>query len=203
MQHQFQLIQPQPPPPEEFLETPEQQQTPVLTEFPSDVLPPEEFYPSREALIEAANAWAVARGYVFIIERSTKERNNGRTTITMACDRCKSPADPDRERIRRSAPSQRTGCKFSILAKQLSSMTTWSLRHRAAEYSVHNHAPSATTKNSRPTRGRPRGSIASAGTRASTIRPVKPPRTPYQIQPVDNRIQGRLALVTGARFVLT
>ncbi|KAJ0128476.1 hypothetical protein HZ326_28426 [Fusarium oxysporum f. sp. albedinis] len=61
-------------------------QTQSSAPFPSDCLPPEGEFESREALFEAINAWAATRGYAFITGRSTKEKT-GRRTITYMCDR--------------------------------------------------------------------------------------------------------------------
>ena len=50
-------------------------------------LPPLATYPSREALFEAIQSWAKARGYALTIASSKRVRN-GRQKVYYACDRC-------------------------------------------------------------------------------------------------------------------
>ena len=49
-------------------------------------LPPLAIYPSKEALFEAIQSWAKARGYAFTIGKS-KRLNNQRQKVYYACDR--------------------------------------------------------------------------------------------------------------------
>jgi hypothetical protein len=109
--------------------------------FPDDSLPPEGEFESRDALVKWINSWAISRGYAFITGRSTKEKT-GRTTVTYMCDRARSPPDSTKLRQRKTT-SRRTGCEFSILAKESRDRTSWALTHRPGEqFSVHNHEPS-------------------------------------------------------------
>lgn len=106
-----------------------------------DVLPPEGLYESREALLTAINSWAKPRGYAFTTGKSTKTPN-GRVKVVFACDRNKEPPSSSDGRIRRTS-SRRTGCKFSVLAKQSRDGSTWVLTHRPdRECAKHNHPPS-------------------------------------------------------------
>src|ERR1700716_1801304 len=49
-------------------------------------LPPLATYPSREALFEAIQSWAKARGYAFTVGKSKRVRD-GRQKVYYACDR--------------------------------------------------------------------------------------------------------------------
>jgi hypothetical protein len=49
-------------------------------------LPPLATYPSREALLEAIQSWAKARGYAFTVGKSKRVRD-GRQKVYYACDR--------------------------------------------------------------------------------------------------------------------
>jgi hypothetical protein len=112
-----------------------------ISQFPDDVLPPEGIYESRAALFTAANAWAKPRGYAFTTGKSTKTPN-GRTKVTVACDRTRQPPNPLTDRRRRTS-SRVTGYKFSVLAKESPDKNTWVLVHRPGkEYAQHNHLPS-------------------------------------------------------------
>jgi len=117
--------------------------TPIPTRpsFPDDCLPPEGYYDLREALFIAINEWAKTRSYAFITSRSTIKQ--GIRTVTYACNRRGTPPSPSRRRERKTS-TRGTNCLFSILAKE-SSSGFWSLRHRAAEFSIHNHGPSSHT----------------------------------------------------------
>ena len=111
--------------------------------WPDDALPPEAVYESRESLLAAINSWAKPRGYAFTTGKSRKTPN-GRTKVGFACDRNKLPptVSSDRQRQRRTC-SRRTGCKFSVLAKESSDGTSWTLQYRPdREYALHNHPPS-------------------------------------------------------------
>ncbi|KJZ69936.1 hypothetical protein HIM_10674 [Hirsutella minnesotensis 3608] len=109
--------------------------------FPSDTLPPKGTYESRESLVAAINTWAKPRGYAFTTGKSLKTAN-GRVRVILACDRNKPPPSASTERVRRTT-SRRTGCKFSVLAKQSRDGTTWALTHRPdGECARHNHPPS-------------------------------------------------------------
>ncbi len=61
--------------------------------FPADVVPPEGVYPTRQAAIEAANAWAKPRGYALTTMRP-KSSPIGLVTVVLACDRYGRPAGP-------------------------------------------------------------------------------------------------------------
>ena len=109
--------------------------------FPTDVLPPEAVYESRDALFKAINAWAAPRGYAFTTGRSKKEVT-GRHTVTYACDRCSRPPDPLKERQRKTT-TRGTGCPFSVLAKESLDKSTWTVKHRPdRRFGAHNHEPS-------------------------------------------------------------
>ncbi|PWI65091.1 hypothetical protein PCL_07390 [Purpureocillium lilacinum] len=109
--------------------------------FPTDALPPEATYESRESLLAAINAWAKPRGYAFTTGKSLKTPN-GRVKVIFACDRNKQPPSASIERTRRTS-SRRTGCKFSVWAKQSRDRCTWVLSHRPdPECATHNHPPS-------------------------------------------------------------
>ena len=110
--------------------------------FPDDVLPPEGHYDSREELRTAINAWAAPRGYAFVIGRS-RTTKNGRSEVIFNCDRgAGRRPSASRKRIRETE-SRRTGCLFSVIAKESLCKTIWSLRHRpGAGFSEHNHEPS-------------------------------------------------------------
>lgn len=109
--------------------------------FADDVLPPEGIYESRESLFTAINSWAKPRGYAFTTGKSSKTPN-GRVKIVYACDRNRLPPSNSIERIRRTS-SRKTGCKFSVLAKQSLDGSTWILSYRPdKECTKHNHPPS-------------------------------------------------------------
>ncbi|KAJ3453427.1 hypothetical protein MRS44_017674 [Fusarium solani] len=108
--------------------------------FPDDVLPPEGNYNSREELHTAINAWAAPRGYAFTSWRSSKTSNQ-RIGVIFGCDRggyARPSKNPQRQTV-----SRRTGCLFSVMAKESQCGTIWSLRHRSgADFKQHNHEPS-------------------------------------------------------------
>jgi hypothetical protein len=113
----------------------------MAQKFVEDVLPPEGIYKSCEALLTAINSWAKPRGYAFTTGKSTKTPN-GRVKVVYACDRNKQPPSSSAERVRRTS-SRRTGCKFSVLAKESRDGSTWVLSHRPdKECAKHNHPPS-------------------------------------------------------------
>ncbi|KJZ68587.1 hypothetical protein HIM_12020 [Hirsutella minnesotensis 3608] len=109
--------------------------------FGEDVLPPEGIHETRESLLAAINSWAKPRGYAFTTGKSTKTANR-RVKVTYAYDRYKAPPSPRIDRIRQTS-SRRTGCKFSVLAKQSREGGSWVLAHRPdRECARHNHPPS-------------------------------------------------------------
>ena len=109
--------------------------------FPSDCLPPEGDYESRDALFKSINAWAAPRGYAFVTGRSTTEKT-GRQTVTYTCDRACRPPNASITRQRKTT-TRGTNCQFSVLAKQCLDMSTWALKHRPdRRFSSHNHEPS-------------------------------------------------------------
>jgi hypothetical protein len=110
-------------------------------------LPPEATYSSKEELYTSIQAWAAQHHYAFRIERSTKIDNSIRTRILYSCDRAglvppaNHPQNSLQDRKRRTA-TRKTGCQFSIVARERMD-TQWELRHRPGiEYSIHNHPPS-------------------------------------------------------------
>lgn len=112
-----------------------------VASFPSDCLPREADYLSRDALFSSINAWAVTRGYAFTTGKSTKERS-GKRTVTYACDRSCRPPSETTERQRKTT-SRGTNCPFSVLAKESLDKKTWTLRHRQdPRFSLYNHEPS-------------------------------------------------------------
>lgn len=112
-----------------------------LSAFTHDAIPPEGIYDSRESLFTAINSWAKPRGYAFTTGKSSKTPN-GRIKVVYACDRNKLPPSASVERTRRTS-SRRTGCKFSVLAKQSLDGNTWVLTHRPdKDCTKHNHPPS-------------------------------------------------------------
>ncbi|OAQ58237.1 transposase-like protein [Purpureocillium lilacinum] len=113
----------------------------MASAFADDALPPEGVYDSREALFKAINEWAKPRGYAFTTVKSSKTPN-GRVKVVYACDRNRLPPSHAVERVRRTA-SRKTGCKFSVLAKESLDRSTWILGHRPdKECGEHNHPPS-------------------------------------------------------------
>ena len=109
--------------------------------FPGDALPPEAFYESRESLFASINSWARPRGYAFTTGKSLKA-SSGRTKVIYACDRNKAPPSASTARQRRTC-SRRSGCKFSVWAKESLDGNSWVLSHRPGEeFSQHNHIPS-------------------------------------------------------------
>jgi hypothetical protein len=109
--------------------------------FVEDVLPPEGVYESRESLLTAINSWAKPRGYAFTTGKSTKTPRE-RIKVVYACDRNKQPPSASIERVRHTS-SRRTGCKFSVLAKQSLDRSAWVLSYRPdKECARHNHPPS-------------------------------------------------------------
>ena len=110
--------------------------------FVEDTLPPEGTFDSRESLLVAINSWAKPRGYAFTTGKSSKTEN-GRIKVVYACDRNKQPPSSGTTRVRQTS-SRRTGCQFSVLAKQSRDGGTWVLSHRPnKECAKHNHPPSA------------------------------------------------------------
>ncbi|KAF6527985.1 hypothetical protein HZS61_008287 [Fusarium oxysporum f. sp. conglutinans] len=87
--------------------------------FPDDAMPPEGQYSSREELVTAINAWAAPRGYAFSV-KSSVVTPSGRTRVIYSCDRGAGKAPkvkPAKERKRKTT-TRRTGCQFSIAAKE-------------------------------------------------------------------------------------
>jgi len=111
-----------------------------MATFPDDCLPPERHFASREALFESINLWAKPRGYAFVTQRSTKEKN-GTLRVIYACDRSRHPPSGSLKRQRRTT-TRRTNCLFSILAKEAAD-GSWALTHRPdPRFAEHNHEPS-------------------------------------------------------------
>ena len=102
-------------------------------------LPPLATYPSRDALLEAIQSWAKARGYAFTVGKS-KRVPDGRQKVYYACDR-HSLLKPHTGRVR-STQSRGSGCLFSILALETPSLG-WEVRYRLeSKFNTHNHPPS-------------------------------------------------------------
>jgi hypothetical protein len=127
---------------------------PLLADTPSPPtympLPPEATYSSKEELYTSIQAWAAKHHYAFRIERSTKIHNSGRTRILYSCDRA-GPVPPANHPQRslqdrkRHTATRKTGCQFSIVAREHAD-TQWELRYRpGTEHSIHNHPPSQST----------------------------------------------------------
>lgn len=105
-------------------------------------MPPEATLPSRDALFQYINNWALTRGYAFTNGKSTVEKS-GLRTVTYSCDRRGASPSPSKQRIRQTA-SRCTGCLFSVLGKQLKDNGGWALRYRRDErFATHNHEPSS------------------------------------------------------------
>jgi hypothetical protein len=121
-------------------------QSPVMSST-SMPLPPEATYSSNEELYASIQAWAAQHHYAFRIERSTKIDNSTRTRVLYSCDRAglvpptKHPQNTLQNRKRCTA-TRKTGCRFSIIARERID-AQWELRYRPGiEFSVHNHPPS-------------------------------------------------------------
>ena len=109
--------------------------------FPGDALSPEAIHKSRESLFAAITSWARPRGYAFTTGKSLKT-SNGRTKVIYACDCNQALPTTSTARQHRSC-SQRTGCKFSVWAKESLDGNAWVLSHRPGEeFGEHNHLPS-------------------------------------------------------------
>ncbi|KAF6514274.1 hypothetical protein HZS61_006530 [Fusarium oxysporum f. sp. conglutinans] len=87
--------------------------------FPDDAMPPEGQYSSREELVTAINAWAAPRGYAFSV-KSSVVTPSGRTRVIYSCDRGagKAPKVKPANERKRKTTTRRTGCQFSIAAKE-------------------------------------------------------------------------------------
>nr|QBR95890.1 transposon MULE transposase [Fusarium oxysporum f. sp. vasinfectum]QBR95892.1 transposon MULE transposase [Fusarium oxysporum f. sp. vasinfectum]QBR95894.1 transposon MULE transposase [Fusarium oxysporum f. sp. vasinfectum]QBR95896.1 transposon MULE transposase [Fusarium oxysporum f. sp. vasinfectum]QBR95898.1 transposon MULE transposase [Fusarium oxysporum f. sp. vasinfectum] len=112
--------------------------------FPDDAMPPEGQYSSREELVTAINAWAAPRGYAFSV-KSSVVTPSGRTRVIYSCDRGagKAPKVKPANERKRKTTTRRTGCQFSIAAKESLCKTVWSLTHRPGPgFDRHNHEPS-------------------------------------------------------------
>ncbi len=144
-----------------------------MESFPDDILPPEGTYESRAALLTAIQAWAKPRGYAFVTGTSRKQ--SGRLKVVFACDRYGRIPQSTTERTRHTA-SRKTGCKFSVLAKE-SRDGTWILSHRPDQaYAQHNHGPSPQAA-THPAHRRPQdteiaaiSNLMAAGSRPQEIR---------------------------------
>ena len=110
-------------------------------QFPNDCLPPEDEYSSRESLHAAINAWAISRGYACVTGKSRKTCS-GKRIVVFSCDRGGVAPKTSVSR-RRLTTSRRTGCQFSVLAKESLDNKTWQLSYRSgSEHTLHNHEPS-------------------------------------------------------------
>ncbi|KAF4460349.1 transposase, partial [Fusarium albosuccineum] len=109
--------------------------------FPDDILPPEKQYNSREEVYAAINDWASTRGYAFSVGRSRKTAN-GRVLVTYSCDRGagRTPTPKPAKDRKRDTSTRRTGCLFSVIAKESLCGATWSLRHHpGVQFGQHDH----------------------------------------------------------------
>ena len=70
---------------------------------------------------------AMQRGYALTTLRSAREKND-QLAVIYACDRSGRPPSTSEERQRKTT-TIRTGCPFSVLAKE-SINGSWALRHR-------------------------------------------------------------------------
>jgi hypothetical protein len=103
-------------------------------------LPPLATYPSKEALFEAIQTWAKARGYAFTTSRS-KLIKGTRQKIYYACDRSYLATKTRTERVRETQ-SRGLGCPFQVVAVESPGLG-WELRYRPeARFNTHNHPPS-------------------------------------------------------------
>lgn len=113
----------------------------ATSHFTDDCLPPEGEYGSRDALHAAINAWTGPRGYAFVTGKS-KKTESGRRIVFFSCDRGGTPPKVSDTR-QRSTTTRRTGCQFSVLAKEALDKTRWHLTHRPSSmFAHHNHEPS-------------------------------------------------------------
>ena len=55
----------------------------AIATFLDDYLPPKAIYESRETLFKSINSWALLRGYAFIAQRSTQEKNGYSTPYSI------------------------------------------------------------------------------------------------------------------------
>lgn len=109
--------------------------------FPDDCLPPEGQYASRDEVHAAINAWAAPRGYAFVSGKS-KKTGSGKRVVYFTCDRGGPVSDPSITRMRLTT-TRRTGCQFSVIAKESLDKATWRLSHRQGSlHAYHNHDPS-------------------------------------------------------------
>jgi hypothetical protein len=121
---------------------------PLVPEMPAGIppppapvmlaLPPLATYPTKEALFEGIQKWAKDRGYAFTIQRS-RTLKNGYQRVQYACDRCYigRPLTSERSRI---TQTRGTGCLFSIIATNTSSLS-WEVRYRPeSKFNTHNHS---------------------------------------------------------------
>lgn len=111
-------------------------------------LPPEATYPTAEEAREAVQEWAAQHNYAFSKRRS-KGRSGGRTKEVWDCDRHGKPPSTDfqhhtHQEWQRYTSTQKTDCQFSINIVEVKSGTStcWEIRHREAQFSIHNHSPS-------------------------------------------------------------
>src|SRR6187549_1580589 len=91
------------------------QPSPAAAAWAEDALLPEAIYPTRQSLLSAINIWAKPRGYAFTTGKSRKTANS-RVKVVFVCDRSGQP--PKASERKRLTCSRRTGCEFSVLAKE-------------------------------------------------------------------------------------
>lgn len=109
-------------------------------------LPTEGEYGSFDELYSAAQDHAKAAGYAFV-KGHFEVMNGGRERRLLVCDRYGKHRTKVTEATRqRRGTSNKTDCKFSIIALQ--KHEGWELRHRpGAIFRVHNHAASENPEN--------------------------------------------------------
>ncbi|KAL2066368.1 hypothetical protein VTL71DRAFT_2439 [Oculimacula yallundae] len=103
--------------------------------------PPGGSFPTFDALMSYAQAYALAHGYAFVIGRSKRD-NRGLKKVFLICDRGGNNKEkvPGEQRQRKTK-SRKCGCDFGVYG--LEGKTAWVLRARIdGEHLAHNHAPS-------------------------------------------------------------
>lgn len=114
---------------------------PILVDGSIDnTLPSPGEYNSQEEIRAALRAWAAPRHYAFVIKQSWKT-SSGRKKVFFNCDRGagRKPSLNEAARLRKTS-SQRTDCKFSVLAVEGQDRSVWYLKHRTeGGFAEHNH----------------------------------------------------------------
>jgi malonate-semialdehyde dehydrogenase (acetylating)/methylmalonate-semialdehyde dehydrogenase len=99
-------------------------------------------YDSREEMLKVVREYAISKGYVIVIKRSSPERN-----IYIGCDRGGVYKDriqaPDGQK-RRKTNSRQTGCNFRLYARKSTLHSTDGKWHIKVLNGEHNHEPEQT-----------------------------------------------------------